>query len=105
MSVAVLPQTISVDDAVEIVWSKVMAGEYANVSQACRDLWRGLRLSSDDLAWLALEGFAHVAQAQQASIKTTPGSTRPSIGFGSQHGKRLAGVTSESESVSGEVLP
>lgn len=63
MAVAQLP--LSIDQAVEFLWARVLAGDYANVDEAAAGTWETLDLESSDVDWLARLGLASLAAREQ----------------------------------------
>lgn len=80
-----------VDEAVEMIWTAVLAGTYKNPGEAARALWHTFEFSANDLAFLGLFGLIRKAQDDQRHTRRgsdEEGHRRPSIGYGAPHGKK-----------------
>lgn len=75
------------DDAVELIWQHVLAGDYPDVGSAARDLWRTFDLVPNERDFLALYGLTNLAEDRQRSL-TQRRSNTPAIGWGAPHPKK-----------------
>lgn len=81
------PQTISVDDAVELIWARVLSGEFENLPLAVRTLWPELVFSAQDFDYLALFGLTELSRLRSRESRQHARKS-PGVSWGAPHGKK-----------------
>lgn len=85
--VARIERTVSTDEAVELIWERVLAGEFADSAEAARAMWHSFSFAADDRDFLALYGLIELAKKEQRQTRSYE-SPRPALGWGVPHGRK-----------------
>lgn len=85
MTLVEAPQQFTTDDAVELIWERVLAGEFTSVAEAVRALWSEMHFAPEDRDFLAIMGLTDLAESEQRARRH--GYT-PRVAWGAPHGKK-----------------
>jgi hypothetical protein len=106
MAVARIVRTVTTEEAIELIWEKVLDGTYEGPAEATRALWPSFSFEATSLELLALVGLEHLAGREQRHTRRSTRGGRPAIGYGAPHGKkweRYIGLTWALEDADGKL--